>query len=425
MTNFTVIGTGPAGLTAAYMLAKRGHGVVLVEPGPVAGGLWASWNDKGLIFERGMHTYVDCEIPEIDNFYRGLPIPSYQLAGEHRDRGGVYWDGYLNTKSPYIDLTRKRATWRQMLAEILVAANLDEAHADRALDRAMAMWGPTVTMDHIRPILTKLYGAGATLKGRALDLTNLTRVGIMDAEHLAPWMGIDTLRKRIAWPDRDTLPKPYLPTRSGFYPTNGMAALVKAALEHLESLGVFIEIGRDVEDLAKSQGLKLIWAAPLRPFCVLTGRTPPKPDARELTVVNFKGSIPKTGRLHYFHNYEPGHKTFRVTCYDNFTADHKTSVELLDTPGDKAADVAIAELRAMLSPYHMEVTGNLEVVGVHEMGKVLQLPTSSNDNLMDACRPQLPNLTFVGQAARPGVFFQPDVMRNVHTTINCLLQSEG
>lgn len=425
MTQYTVIGTGPAGLTAAYLLAKRGHQVMLIEPGPVAGGLWASFQDKGLIFERGMHTYVDCGIPEIDGFYRGLPIPSYQLAGEHRDRGGVYWDGHLNTKSPYIDLRRKPQAWRQALAEILVAATLDEAHADRALDRAVALWGATVTIDHIRPILAKLYGSSVTLKARALDLTNLTRVEILDEKLLAPFMDVDAIRARIAWPNRDTLPTRYQPTRSGFYPTNGMAALVKAALEHLENLGVMIHIGEDVEGLAKAPGLKLIWAAPLRAFCVLTGRTPPKPDARELTVVNFKGSIPKTGNLHYFHNYEAGHKTFRVTCYDNFTADHKTSVELLDTPADQAAAVAMRELTAMLSPYHMEVTGNLEVVGVHEMGKVLQLPTSFNDDLQDACRPKLPNVTFVGQAARPGVFFQPDVMRNVHTTINCLLQSEG
>ena len=415
MTTYTVIGTGPAGLTAAYLLAKRGHSVVLIEPAPQPGGLWASWVDKGHVFERGMHTYVDCGIQEIDQFYRGLPIPTYQLADEHRDRGGVYWDGHLNTRSPYIDLTRKPQNWRQMLSEILVASVLDEPHADRALDRAMSLWGQTVTIEFIRPILNKIYGT-ALLKGRALNLTNLTRVEILKAEVLAPFMDVNRIRKRIAWPDRDTLPKAYPPTRSGFYPVGGMIALVEAALKHLAEMGVMIEIGRDVDAIAQSPGINVIWAAPLRAFCTITHRTPPRIEARELTVVNFKGTV-KAGGLHYFHNYEPAMKTFRVTCYDNFTAEAKTSVELRDTPTDVAAGVATSELRAMLGSH------NMDVVGVHSVGKVLAIPNSTNDDVQDACRPQLPNITFVGQAARPGIFFQPDVMRNVHTTINVLTRT--
>lgn len=416
-----VVGTGPAGLTAAFLLAKKRHQVTLIEPTATPGGLWAGWMDKGLQFERGMHTYVECGVAEIDTFFMRLPVQSHDLSEEHSDRGGVYWNGKLNTGSPYIDLATKTTEWRELLQQILTAGALDEPFGDRALDRAMALWGPQTTLNHIMPILAKLYGT-STLAARALDLTNLTRVCILDADRLAPLMCVDRFRTRIGWPNRDTLPIAYQSKRRAIYPVDGMQALVKAALNALEVMGVKVHIGdpmesRDIHNFSTG-GNHLVWAAPLRAFCRSTNRNFPTLAARRLTVVNFKGTV-KSGGVHYFHCYEPNLKTFRVTSYDNFTFQPKTSVELLDVPAEDAAGVATSELRAMLGSH------NAEVVGIHDMGPVLTVPSPLNDDTIRACTPKVDGVTFVGQAARPGLFFQPDVLRNVHTTVNCLTFTEG
>ena len=57
-TETLIIGAGPAGLTAGYLLSKEGHKVTVVERDPVyVGGISRTVNYKGFLFDIGGHRF--------------------------------------------------------------------------------------------------------------------------------------------------------------------------------------------------------------------------------------------------------------------------------------------------------------------------------------------------------------------------------
>lgn len=402
-----VVGTGPAGLTAAYLLAKRGHKVTLMDEGLEPGGLWAGWTDEGRHFERGMHNYMSIGIPEIDEFWMPRDLVHTPLEGNARDLAGVYANGRLYTMSPSIDVVDDPML-RQMVMETMWAAFSPQPGSNRALDRATAKWGSTAVERHIKPALKKIFGT-TQLDARALDLTNLHRLVMSrDCDLVESLIESPRLRDRIAWPNQTTLPPRYSSGRTGFYPAEGMIQAVHTALGRLSLMGVELRVG--VTPLPTSS--PMVWAAGLPKLAKALGINFPPVETRGLTVVNLAGCV-NVGPLHYFFNYEPNHRTFRVTCYHNFSLFQQTQVELLDAGEVTPAKTALDELRGMgVIAKH---TGPLEIVGVHHMPSALIVPTNSNDHLLDHLRTRLarPGLHLVGMGARNNLFFQHDVLRHV------------
>jgi protoporphyrinogen oxidase len=69
-----VIGAGPAGLTAAYTLAKNGRGVVVFEQDPVyVGGISRTANYKGFLFDIGGHRFFSKSKEIVDLWNEILP----------------------------------------------------------------------------------------------------------------------------------------------------------------------------------------------------------------------------------------------------------------------------------------------------------------------------------------------------------------
>jgi 15-cis-phytoene desaturase len=60
-----VVGSGLAGMAAAYRLAEAGRKVLVLEAGPVLGGRTASWVEGGMPVESGLHKFL--------GIYRALP----------------------------------------------------------------------------------------------------------------------------------------------------------------------------------------------------------------------------------------------------------------------------------------------------------------------------------------------------------------
>jgi protoporphyrinogen oxidase len=81
VTHVVAIGAGPAGLTAAYELAKSGVGVTVLEASPErVGGLARTEKYKGFCFDIGGHRFFS-KSREIEDLWTEI------LGAEMLDRG--------------------------------------------------------------------------------------------------------------------------------------------------------------------------------------------------------------------------------------------------------------------------------------------------------------------------------------------------
>jgi len=84
-----VIGAGPAGLTAAYELAKLGTGVSVLEKDSIVGGLARTARYKGYSFDMGGHRFFT-KVPEVEQMWREVLGPDF-LRRPRMSR--IYYDG--------------------------------------------------------------------------------------------------------------------------------------------------------------------------------------------------------------------------------------------------------------------------------------------------------------------------------------------
>src|SRR5215212_2423499 len=70
-----IVGSGLAGMTAAYRLAKAGRRVTVLEAGSVLGGRTSSWVDGGMPVESGLHKFL--------GIYRALPALLRDVGVDH------------------------------------------------------------------------------------------------------------------------------------------------------------------------------------------------------------------------------------------------------------------------------------------------------------------------------------------------------
>lgn len=374
-----VVGSGPAGLTAAYLMAKRGEKVIVVDKAKLAGGLWrgfdytvsvpvnygdATAKAEKIHFETGMHWYTDCGVPDIDAFWRCLPVERVEIP---REIAGCFWDGRLQTNSPYPDVRGGK-----------------QFHNRPVLEK---LWG--VPLEHLAP------NAGKLLK--------IERAVVGDeAGTLAAYRADPKSRDIIAWPDQRTLPEEYRSGAASFYPVAGMGALVDAAVELLRQMGVTFWLG--VRPPFLDERVQTIWAAGIKSFADTSRITWPvdmTPPRRLLlwNAVYMPECLPDHD-LHYALDYMAG-PIFRTTYYRGFTgnpSDGRVSFEMLE------------EVKGI-------PTDGLMHLQKHDLGPVLPVPTIDNEDLLEDFRgvvaKSTPHVKLVGAGAKAGLFFQPEILRHV------------
>ena len=80
-----IIGAGPAGLTAAYLLAKRGIGVTVLEADPqYVGGLSRTVQYKGFHFDIGGHRFFS-KSRQVEDFWTEI-LPEVMLQRPRSSR---------------------------------------------------------------------------------------------------------------------------------------------------------------------------------------------------------------------------------------------------------------------------------------------------------------------------------------------------
>src|SRR5262245_11403794 len=71
-----IIGAGPAGLTAAYLLASRGHAVRVVEKDHQVGGIARTAQYKGFRFDIGGHRFFT-KVTAVTELWRAMLGPDF------------------------------------------------------------------------------------------------------------------------------------------------------------------------------------------------------------------------------------------------------------------------------------------------------------------------------------------------------------
>jgi len=85
-----VVGAGPAGLTAAYELAKRGATCTVFEMDTVVGGISRTVEREGWRFDIGGHRFFT-KVPEVENLWREILGPEDFLPRRRLSR--IYYEG--------------------------------------------------------------------------------------------------------------------------------------------------------------------------------------------------------------------------------------------------------------------------------------------------------------------------------------------
>src|SRR5438128_1462247 len=70
-TNVVIVGAGPAGLTAAYELGRRGHAALVLESDDVVGGISRTVERDGWRFDIGGHRFFT-KVPVVEDFWHEI-----------------------------------------------------------------------------------------------------------------------------------------------------------------------------------------------------------------------------------------------------------------------------------------------------------------------------------------------------------------
>ena len=103
-----VLGAGPAGLTAGYLLAKQGKPVIVLESTEHVGGIARTQVRDGYRFDLGGHRFFT-KVKEVDDLWHEIMKEEF-LKRPRQSR--IYWnDKFLEYPLQGVDVIKKLVPW--------------------------------------------------------------------------------------------------------------------------------------------------------------------------------------------------------------------------------------------------------------------------------------------------------------------------
>ena len=225
-----VLGAGPAGLAAAFRLARAGHSVAVVEREAVVGGLAASVTIGGVRVDHGSHRLHPSVAPEILATLRSLLGEDLQTRPRH---GRIVMAGRFVPfpPTPGTLIRSLPPSLAARLARDVVTAPGRRARADSFAEVVRASLGSTLLREFYAPMVEKLFGLPAD---RLAGELARRRVGTPSGAALASRMLRPASRR---------------PGRSFFYPRRGYGQICEVFADAATSSGAHIETNTTVEQL--------------------------------------------------------------------------------------------------------------------------------------------------------------------------------
>jgi protoporphyrinogen oxidase len=232
VTHVAVLGAGPAGLGAAYLLARAGHDVTVLERGAGVGGLAASFEVAGQRVDHGSHRLHTSTAPAVLATLRELLGDDLQ---ERRRHGRIRLSGtYVEFPPSVPDLVKRLPpTMSVRLVADTLTTPLRRPRDDTFAEAIRASLGPTLARAFYEPYVRKIWG----LSGSELsDELARRRVGSRST--------VDLVRRTI---DRTREP-------TFFYPRLGFGQIVDALADAATDAGADIRTGADVTGVHTDAG---------------------------------------------------------------------------------------------------------------------------------------------------------------------------
>ncbi len=155
-TEVLVLGAGPAGLGAAYRLARAGHSVVVLERNEHVGGLAGSFEVAGMRVDFGSHRLHPATDPAVLTELRTLLGDDLQQRRRHgRIRVAGSFVGFPPRPLDLVRALPPRLATR--LARDVMTAPLRRARSDTFAEIVRASLGPTMLRTFYGPYARKLW----------------------------------------------------------------------------------------------------------------------------------------------------------------------------------------------------------------------------------------------------------------------------
>ena len=469
--NVILVGGGLPSLFAALVYSEKyPHlNITIVEKAARLGGTYGSiQHDKAGVFDHGMHLVYTTTNELIDKYiFECFDEKEWNiLEGNSKDIAGVYYNGYLNTQSPYLDLNYLDHSYRELIYSSLFEAINKEAKSPgqckNAFEYYESKFGRLFTEKIIDPILEKLWGHEATkLSPYASKLVLMDRINYFSHDTMLDLSNSDFIRNRFGFPNQMKLPNALKNSQVGLYPKKfGMQGLINRIKDILIGRGVEIHLNSQINEFKLKNELiksivieknsqtftvdkisRVLWTIPVFPLKSLleTGQTQTlkmDPPRKQQNVYLLLKDPPKMGDLYYFFCLEDNFKTFRVTNYFNYCSSalrsgdsqyansypicaelHFSNTEEIK-PGE-LLEQAIAELLQFgVISSKKDIIFSME--GSHSAG----FPVLTNNNIdaqnllknsIEEVRPQ--NLTISGQEPDKGIFFFNEIIEKMYENI--------
>ncbi len=156
-----VIGGGPAGLTAGYLLAKRGKPVIVLESTDQVGGIARTEVRDGYRFDLGGHRFFT-KVKEVDDLWHEIMKEEF-LKRPRQSR--IYWNNkFLEYPLDGMDVIRKLGPIEltRCLLSYLAAAVKPKGSEDTFEDWVSKRFGKRLYQHFFKTYTEKLWGVPAT-----------------------------------------------------------------------------------------------------------------------------------------------------------------------------------------------------------------------------------------------------------------------
>ncbi len=329
-----VVGGGFRGIATAYLLAKKGQDVTLIDAAPKLGGVlrpikWGAYLlDKGChLFDNSSDSFTDF-IWELGNGNFAPLTVNYASISGGQTVNGLAIPTFLHLP---------QATSAVSLLEIAQASHASSDGVNHSLAEALVQrFGPTL-YPHVAAAFLKAYSVRPeAISANALPQTMFQRIQLFDrqtsllfkqAPYLDDRLGVSSAADPLEF-YRDKVQQRDF---RNFYPTlRGFDDFLDIATSNLRSSGVSLHLGAAVNDVlltpndarvstADGQSFeadRLFWTLPkatFTPFCAGRYKLDTLTEAVPMVLMYFAVKSTDVTDITYIHNYDAAEIAYRIS----------------------------------------------------------------------------------------------------------------